>query len=224
MLAIVRKVQALTKVTITKDAKVDKANKEAALRKAKDYLNDQRRSRDKLKKALAAMKDKDGDETKAYDDLKKQFYTQKAIYEQVNKLVSKSGSASQKAALETEKARFSRDLDEEDQEELKEQVAKYLKQMGGKDKAAIKKGRTLLIKLEEDAQFLVAMAKRTKNRRPSDKTKQAYYDAVEKYNFITGITGKNSPAKQAEKIRKVRAAAEKSRDELAALLRRAKTA
>lgn len=194
------------------------------MRKAKDYLNDQRRARDKLRKELAAMKEKDGDETKAYNEKNKEYYTQKAIYEQVLKLVSKSGSASQKAALETEKARFSRDLDEEDQEELKEKIQKYLKQMAGKDKAAIKKGRTLLIKLEEDAQFAVAMAKRSKDRRPSDKTKQAYYDAVALYNFITGITGKNSPAKQAEKIRKVRAAAEKSRDELAAKLRKAKSA
>lgn len=70
LLSIVRKVQGLTKVTITKDAAVDKKNKEAALRRAKEYLNDQRRARDKLKKSLTALKEKSGDETKEYNDLK----------------------------------------------------------------------------------------------------------------------------------------------------------
>jgi hypothetical protein len=127
MLKIVRTVQGLTKYTATKDAAKDKAAKEAALRKAKEYLNDQRRARDALKKSLTALKEKSGDETKEYNDLKVAYYTQKAVYEQVFKLVSKSGAASQKAELETEKARFSRPLDEEDQEEIKEKIAKYQK-------------------------------------------------------------------------------------------------
>lgn len=82
----------------------------------------------------------------------------------------------------------------------------------------------MLTKLESDAQFALAMAKRKKDRKPSDKTKQIYYDALEKYNFISGILGANSPAKQAEKELAVRAAAEKARDELANRLRRVKTA
>lgn len=70
LLKIVRHVQGLTKVTLTKDAALNKKNKEAALRKAKEWLNDQRRARDQLKKRLTALKEKSGDETKEYDDLK----------------------------------------------------------------------------------------------------------------------------------------------------------
>lgn len=149
------------------------------MRKAKVYLNDQRRSRDKLGKALKALGEKEGDETKAYNTLKIEYYTQKAIHEQVNKLVSKSGASTNKAALETEKATFARELDEEDQDEIKEKIAKYLKNMGDKDAKIQKRGRVLLVKLEEDAQFELAMAKRRKTRKPSDKATQAYYDALE---------------------------------------------
>jgi hypothetical protein len=80
----------------------------------------------------------------------------------------------------------------------------------------------LLRKYEEDAQFAVSSAKRKMNKNGSDKNKQAYYDAVAKYDFISKQTGPTSPAKEAAKARAVKAAELKARDELAQALSRAK--
>jgi hypothetical protein len=46
------------------------------------------------------------------------------------------------------------------------------------------------------------------NRNDSDKNKQAYYDALVRYEWISKELGGESPAKLAAQLRKVRAAAE----------------
>jgi len=224
-LAIVQKVKKLASyVKVAGDANKTKQNKAASLVKAQEYMREERRKRDKLKKVMDGAKPDDGTVTKAYNDAKIAFYKQKAVYEQINKLVANAGASSAKAAEETDKARFVRAIDEDEQEELDEEIKKRIDAMKGKDKDAAKKARLLLQKLEEDAQFLVAMGKKKKNRKPTDKNKQRYYDALTVYNYISNATGPKSPAKLAEKQRKVKAAFEKARNELAGRLAKAKSA
>lgn len=61
------------------------------------------------------------------------------------------------------------------------------------------------------------------DKKPSDDTKQAYYDALKIYEFISAELGPNSPAKAAEAARKVEAAAKAALQELTASLSKATT-
>jgi len=82
-------------------------------------------------------------------------------------------------------------------------------------------GLTLLMKLEDDAQFEVTMTKKKMDKKPTDENKQKYYDALTRYNFISEELGPDSPSKAAEKARTVAAAAEAALQELAASLAKA---
>ena len=81
----------------------------------------------------------------------------------------------------------------------------------------------MLAKLEDDAQFDLAIAQKKVEKKPSDKTKAAYYDALETYEFLSAELGDSSPAKVAAKARKVEAAAKAALQELAASLAKAVT-
>jgi hypothetical protein len=76
--------------------------------------------------------------------------------------------------------------------------------------------------MEDDAQFAAATAKRKMDKKDSEANKKAYYEALAKYEFISKELGDQSPAKLAEKARKVKAAATAALQELAASLTRAK--
>jgi hypothetical protein len=76
--------------------------------------------------------------------------------------------------------------------------------------------------MEDDAQFAAATAKRKMDKKDSEANKKAYYEALAKYEFISKELGDQSPAKLAEKARKVKAAAKAALQELAASLTRAK--
>lgn len=151
---------------------------------------------DRLRKAMNKIKNASGDETKEYDTAKKAYYKAKAVYEQAKKLISNTGKSTQKAEAEVDKARFSRDLDDDEKEEIKEKIAKYLNyKASGDEKKDKKAGLMLLRKFEEDAQFAVAMATRAMQKNGSEKNKQRYYDAQTLYQFISQTAGNNSPAK-----------------------------
>jgi hypothetical protein len=64
-------------------------------------------------------------------------------------------------------------------------------------------GQVLLAKLEDDAQFEVNTLKRKMDKKPTDKNKQKYFDALARYEFLSAELGENSPAKLAEIARKV---------------------
>jgi len=72
----------------------------------------------------------------------------------------------------------------------------------------------LLQKLEEDAQFQRDFWKRKMEKDPIDDNKFNYYNALQEYNEVSKEAGENSPAKKAEKKRKVKAAKQKSINEV----------
>jgi hypothetical protein len=59
-------------------------------------------------------------------------------------------------------------------------------------------------------------------RRDNDKTKQAYYDALVRFEWISKELGPESPAKVEAKARKVRAAAVAALRQLTTLIGKAK--
>lgn len=68
----------------------------------------------------------------------------------------------------------------------------------------------LLQKMEEDAQFQRDFWKRKMDKDATDDNKFNYYNALQEFDLISKESGENSPAKKAEKKRKVQAAKQKS--------------
>jgi hypothetical protein len=93
-----------------------------------------------------------------------------------------------------------------------------------KDLEDIKTGKMLLRKLEDDAEFNAQMWERKMKKDPTDDNKFGYYNAVADFGLISELAGPNSPAKAAKKTAAIAAAAEKARDEVAAVLQNAEDA
>ena len=223
-LEIVKKVGELTKVELTGDEAVDNAAKAAALEVALEYKKTVKKAMNRLKKAAKKLKEELGEEVPEFAEANAKYYKQKAVFEQVKKILAKTDEASQQAAAASDKARFGGELAGWIKDELSAQIAGFKEWAASGDAAEdFKAGQVLLAKLEDDAQFAVATAKRKMEKKGSDKNKQKYYDALARYEFLSKELGENSPAKLAEKARKVKAAAEAALQELAESLQRAKS-
>lgn len=81
----------------------------------------------------------------------------------------------------------------------------------------------LLQKYEEDAQFAASMAQRSAQKSATDKNKQAFYEAKALYDFVSEAAGPNSPAKRAEKVRKIKAAEARAAEEVATFISNGKS-
>jgi hypothetical protein len=122
-LEIVKSVQQVGAV----DKNASAEEKAKALEKAKSLALDEK---DKMKTALkamdAALKAADGKKTnKAYIEAKDAYYRQKAVYETVNGLVSKSGGATKEADAKIDAIKFKRELTQEEIEAIKATITNY---------------------------------------------------------------------------------------------------
>jgi len=223
-LEVIQYVQELTIVEATGDEEADKAAREAALEIALEYQADEKALMDSLRRAAKGLKKELGDEAQEYLDAQVLYYTQRAKYEAINGILGQTNTADAAAQAEVDRARFGGELDDYIKEEYRETIAGYEGWAATGDAAAdAEAGNTLLAKLEDDAQFDLAVAQRKMDKKGTDKTKQAYYDALERYEFLSAELGPNSPAKAAEAARKVEAAAKAALQELTASLAKATT-
>jgi hypothetical protein len=169
---------------------------------ALEYMAKEKRSVSRAKKAAAAAKDDLGEDSAEYKEANAKYYKLKAAFDQIKTILNSRGQASQQAAAEVDKARFGGELDDYDKEEYRATIKGFNEWAATGDAAADRAaGQTLLAKLEDDAQFDVSTAKRRMDKRANDETKQAYYEALSRYEFISKELGDQSPAKLAEKRR-----------------------
>jgi vacuolar-type H+-ATPase subunit E/Vma4 len=115
----------MTKIEPTGDEEADKAARELGLEVALEYKAQEKKTTQRLKKALNKLKDKVGEEDPQYLEAKAAYYKQKAIFEQVKKILGNTGQASQEAAAEVDKARFGGELAQWMKDEIAETIDGY---------------------------------------------------------------------------------------------------
>jgi len=83
----------MTKIEGTGDEEADKALKAAALEVALEYKAAEKKAMTRLRKAAQALRDELGDESPEYIEANNKYYKQKAIYEQIEKILANTNSA-----------------------------------------------------------------------------------------------------------------------------------
>jgi len=181
-----------------------------------------------MKKAEDSVDTTKPSTVKAFEDKQKAYYAQKAVFEAAEGMIAGAGAGAAAADAEVEKVRFTRKISDDEKAAMKLMIDGYkaykADAAGDQTDENKKTGDMLLQKLEDDAEFARKMWKRKMKKDPSDDNKFEYYNAVAEYDMISELAGKNSPAKAAKKQRKIAAAAEKARDEVAARLQVATSA
>jgi hypothetical protein len=110
MLEIAKKVGELTKYDGSGDKAAIALAKEAALEAAAEYQKTEKKAMDRLRRKAQQKRDQYGDEAPEYTDVNKEYYKQKARYEQVKKILASTNSASLQAAAEVDKAKWGKAL------------------------------------------------------------------------------------------------------------------
>lgn len=221
-LELVNKIKEFTSFVKTDDPAENKKLKKAGIKAAQAYVTQERKAMEKLKgqfiEAKQALDTTKPSTQTALDTVKKDYYKAKKIYETVRDMIKDAGQGDEKAKAKVDKAKFTRKLSDEDKQSLKNTVNKYKSygadSEGNQSDENKKTGDMLLQKLEEDAQFQRDFWKRKMEKDPIDDNKFNYYNALQEYNEVSKEAGENSPAKKAEKKRKVKAAKQKSINEV----------
>lgn len=109
-LEIVKKVGELTKIVATGDADADAALRATALENALEYQDEQKKAMTRYRRAAEAVRDDLGDKSPEYATANAKFYHQKAIFEQVQKLLASQNAAGAAAAAKVDKAKYGGEL------------------------------------------------------------------------------------------------------------------
>jgi len=109
-LEIVKFVQGLATAVQTGDEEADGIAKEAALAAALEYRDQQKATMKRLKRAAQKAAEQLGEDTPEYADADAAYYKQKAIFEQVQKLLANTGSKGKAQQEEVDRARFGGEL------------------------------------------------------------------------------------------------------------------
>jgi hypothetical protein len=139
------------------------------------------------------------------------YYTQKAVVDQVTELVKTTEDALEEAKLKVEAARLGGQLAGWEQRELEEYIEDYSTVKNAIGEFDEEFSRELLSELESD---LLDDMKKWKTKldrrgdRATDRQKKEFFDAKNRYEFVSEKLGDNSPYKEQQRADAIKAAAE----------------